>query len=127
MSEQKFDLFMCCLGNGITICNKAVMSGGDYKQIGHISNAGNIKYYVPENYIPDDALQRIRKTANQNRREFISKANACKKDLQQLYFLYDRMLECLSPRELINHIKDTRGLSVNECVDNLWSLYLARN
>lgn len=28
---KKFELFMCCLGNGTTICNKAVEEYGDYK------------------------------------------------------------------------------------------------
>lgn len=124
MSEQKFDLFMCCLGNGITLCNKAVMSGGDYKRIGHISNAGNIKYYIPENRIPDDALQRIRNAADRNKAEFISRARAYK---NTPYYLYDQMLDCLSPGELAEHIKSTRGMSVNQCVEELWPIYLERN
>lgn len=28
-----FELFLGCLGNGITVCNKAVMAAGDYKNI----------------------------------------------------------------------------------------------
>ena len=43
---KKFDLFMGCLGNGLTVCNKAVMENGDYKMVAHISPAGNIKFYV---------------------------------------------------------------------------------
>lgn len=33
---RKFELFMGCFGNGITVCNKAVMEHGDYKRIAHI-------------------------------------------------------------------------------------------
>ena len=28
---MKFELFMCCQGNGITLCNKAVEENYDYK------------------------------------------------------------------------------------------------
>lgn len=39
---KKFELFMCCLGNGTTICNKAVEEYGDYKIIAHIADCGKI-------------------------------------------------------------------------------------
>lgn len=41
MSKRNFELFMYCLGNGITVCNKAVMEHNDYKQIAHISANGH--------------------------------------------------------------------------------------
>lgn len=41
--KGKFELFMCCLGNGVTVCNKAVMEYGDYKHIAHISDSGKNK------------------------------------------------------------------------------------
>lgn len=31
MAAQKFELFMGCMGNGTTVCNKAVYEHGDYK------------------------------------------------------------------------------------------------
>lgn len=40
--SEKFELFMCCLENGVTVCNKAVMENNDYKIIAHISQCGNI-------------------------------------------------------------------------------------
>lgn len=49
---EKFELWFGCLGNGITVCNKAVEENGDYKIVAHISEGGNIKFYVPETYIP---------------------------------------------------------------------------
>ena len=33
MTAKKFKLFFGCLGNGITVCNKAVIENGDYKTI----------------------------------------------------------------------------------------------
>mgnify|MGYP006888164720 FL=1 len=42
MGKGKFDLFMGCLGNGVTVCNKAVKENGDYKTIAHIAECGKI-------------------------------------------------------------------------------------
>lgn len=41
---KKFELFMGCLGNEITVCNKAVEENGDYKIIAHIANCGKITW-----------------------------------------------------------------------------------
>lgn len=72
---KKFELFMGCLGNGISVCNKAVMEHGDYKRIAHISEHGHIKLYVSEDYIPAEAMQRIRNTAEVQKAEFLEKWN----------------------------------------------------
>ena len=62
---KKFELFMGCLGNGITVCNKAVQENGDYKTIAHIGETGKIKWYVdPAFYVPGDDLLKIEHTAN---------------------------------------------------------------
>lgn len=62
---KKFELFMGCLGNGITVCNKAVMENGDYKTISHIAECGKITWYVnPSTYIPDSELLKIEHEAN---------------------------------------------------------------
>ena len=62
---RKFELFMGCLGNGITVCNKAVGENGHYKQIAHIAECGKIKWYVnPATYIPGPELLKIEHTAN---------------------------------------------------------------
>lgn len=61
---EKFKLFMGCLGNGITVCNKAVMENGDYKTIAHIADCGKITWYVsPSTYVPGPELQKIEHTA----------------------------------------------------------------
>lgn len=57
---KKFELFMCCLGNGITVCNKTEYEHGDYKIIAHIADCGKITWYVdPTKYVPGDALLKI--------------------------------------------------------------------
>lgn len=75
MAAQKFELFMGCMGNGTAVCNKAVYEHGDYKTIAHISNHGVIKFYVPEDYIPADAMEKIKKTAERSKAEFMEKWN----------------------------------------------------
>ncbi len=69
MTAQKFKLFIGYLGNGATVCNSAVYENGDYKTIAHISNAGNIKLYVKPGYIPEDAMEEIKKTAADHRKK----------------------------------------------------------
>mgnify|MGYP000554936522 FL=1 len=62
---KNFELFMGCLGNGITVCNKAVQENGDYKAIAHIRETGKIKWYVdPASCVPGDALLKIEHAAN---------------------------------------------------------------
>ena len=84
----KFELFMGCLGNGVTVCNKAVTEHGDYKKVAHISEHGHIKLYVSEDYIPADAMQRIRNTAEANKAEFLEKWNR-KTDIQKYSYMLD--------------------------------------
>lgn len=60
----KFELFMGYLGNGITVCNKAVEENGDYKTIAHISNCGKITWYIKPGTIPKDALLKIEHEAD---------------------------------------------------------------
>ena len=50
MAAQNFKLFLGCLGNGVTVCNSAVMENGDFKMVAHISNEGKITWYVGEDY-----------------------------------------------------------------------------
>ena len=43
MAAQNFKLFLGCLGNGVTVCNSAVMEDGDFKMVaraGSISSSG---------------------------------------------------------------------------------------
>lgn len=71
MTKEKFDLFLGCLGNCITVCNKAVEENGDYKKIAHIAECGKITWYVnPSTYVPGDALLRIEHCADVQREEW---------------------------------------------------------
>ena len=70
--KGKFELFMCCLGNGVTVCNKAVMEYGDYKHIAHISDSGKINLYVSKSYIPVEDMRRIEQTAAEQRKTFLN-------------------------------------------------------
>ena len=90
MKAKKFELFMCCLSNGTTVCNKAVREYGDYKTIAYISVGGNIKFYVPENYIPQEDMQIIRKCANSDKARF-------RADFEKMgkYEQYEKILDSL--------------------------------
>lgn len=72
MENPKFELFMGFLGNGITLCNKAVEEYGDYKQIGHIGEDGKLRLYVNQNYIPTEAMDTIQKMAHEQRQKYLS-------------------------------------------------------
>ena len=66
-----FELFLCCLGNGTTVCNKAVMENGDYKTIAHIRDNGAINWYVnPLSYVPDQELEKINRTAENQKKSW---------------------------------------------------------
>lgn len=64
---RKFELGMGCLGNGVTCWNSAIEEHGDYQTVAHISTAGNIRWYIPIEEIPGDALLRIERTADCHR------------------------------------------------------------
>lgn len=71
MGKGKFDLFMGCLGNGVTVCNKAVEENGAYKTIAHIAECGKITWYVnPSSYVPGDALLKIEHCADVQREQW---------------------------------------------------------
>lgn len=60
MKKEKFELFIGYLGNGATVCNKAVEENGDYKKIAHIAECGKITWYVnPASCVPGGDLLKI--------------------------------------------------------------------
>lgn len=67
---QKFELFMGCLGNGITVCNKAVMEHGDFKKVCHISPEGQINWYVAEDCPPPADKERIMAAAQREKEKY---------------------------------------------------------
>ena len=103
MKAKKFELFMCCLGNGTTVCNKAVKEHGDYKMIAHISPAGNIKFYVSEDYIPQEDMQKIRRSAEYDREQFHAQFEKMDK-----YEQYGKILDALPIKKFIEFTSDKR-------------------
>ena len=104
---NKFELFMGCLGNGVTVCNKAIEEHGDYKQIAHISNGGKIKWYIPVDSIPGPALLRIEHTADamrQNAKQAIERDLAA--DRGRTYF---HMLDTLPYNVFKRFMDESQG------------------
>lgn len=102
----KFELFMCCLGNGITVCNKAVMENNDYKIIAHISEGGNIKLYVKESYIPLEDMKIIQKCADGKKKDFQEKFEKLS-DIKQ----YGIILDSISINKFLEFTKDKKSLT----------------
>lgn len=115
---KKFKLWMGCLGNGITVCNSAVMEHGDYKYIAHISNSGKIKLYVPENYIPAEDMQRIERTAAGQREEFLAEWNK-QPDIKK----YEKLLDMCSISDYLE-IVSNKEITLAEKVKRLEAKYI---
>lgn len=109
MRAAKFELFMGCLGNGITVCNKAVMECGDFKHIAHISEEGIITWYVSDDYCPPEARKRIEQEAGRQGEKYQQWFNSLPK-LEQ----YDIQLSKMSPTELVEHLRQKMGDSGNK-------------
>ena len=116
--KGKFELFMCCLGNGVTVCNKAVMEYGDYKHIAHISDSGKIKLYVSESYIPVEDMRRIEQAAAEQRKTFLNEWNK-----QSYISKYDKLLDMCSHSDFME-IAHNRELSLAEKVKRLEAKYI---
>ena len=102
---KKFELFMCCLGNGITLANKAVEENNEYKTIGHISEGGNIKLYIDESYIPKEDMAKIKSEAQQIQKKF--RENFERQDIHKQYCT---ILNFFPIRKLLYYSLDDRLL-----------------
>ena len=116
--KGKFELFMGYLGNGITVCNKAVMEHGDYKMIAHISTNGKIKYYVSEGYIPIEDMRRIEQAATEQRKTFLNEWNK-QSDIRK----YEKLLDMCSLSDLIE-ITHNKEITLAEKVKRLEAKYI---
>lgn len=90
MKAKKFELFMCCMGNGISVFNSAVTEYGDYKYIAHISETGNIKYYVSADYIPEESKAKIESAAKNQRQEW-EKYFSSLPDIKQYSYIMEHL------------------------------------
>ena len=71
MKKENFELFLGCLGNGITVCNKSVEENGAYKTIAHIAECGKITWYVnPVSCVPGGDLLKIEHFADVQREKW---------------------------------------------------------
>ena len=105
---KKFELFMGCLGNGVTACNKAIEENGDYKKIAHIAECGKITWYVKPNSIPGDALIRIEHeadTMNANWKKWLNNMPIMKR--------YETLLDA-SPHIAFIHVCGNKEMSTEE-------------
>lgn len=103
---KKFELFLGCLGNGTTVCNKAVEENGDYKTIAHISEGGNIRWYVKESYVPADAMKTIQEVAARDKAEFQKRFENLS-DIEQ----YGEIIERVSYDKFSEFSSDKRPLA----------------
>ena len=103
---KKFELFLGCLGNGTTVCNKAVEVNGDYKTIAYISEGGNIKWYVKESYVPADAMKTIQEVAARDKAEFQKRFESLS-DIEQ----YGEIIERVSYDKFSEFSSDKRPLA----------------
>lgn len=103
MADRSFKLFLGCLGNGVTVCNSAVMEDGDFKKVAHISNEGKITWYVGEDYPPADALASIRACAEQERVKYETWLNSLSPAARREY-----QLERLPLPEFLEELRKAR-------------------
>lgn len=103
MSAEKFELFGGRLGNGITVCNKAVMEDGDFKYICHISPEGEINWRVPRSYCPEDALKTIDRWAAEEQSKYEKWFESIGAERR-----YAIRLEKMKPSELLEHLTKQR-------------------
>ena len=102
----KFELWFGCLGNGTTVCNKAVMENSDYKTIAHISEGGNIRLYVADSYIPAAEMEKIKALANREKAEFEKRFESLP-EIEQ----YGKILDRVQHQKFMEFIGDKRPLS----------------
>ena len=118
MKAKKFKLFLGCLGNGITVCNKAVEGNGDYKKIAHISDRGNIKFYVSEDYIPKKDMQKIRSEAEQQKNKFLEYWNSLPQSKQ-----YTEILNNVSLNDFVTLVNGKS--SIAEKILKMFPIFMA--
>lgn len=115
---KNFKLWMGCLGNGITVCNSAVESNGEYKHIAHISDSGKITLYVSKSYIPVEDMRRIEQAAADQRKTFLNEWNK-QSDIKK----YEKLLDMCSLSDFME-ITDNKELPLAEKVKRLEEKYI---
>lgn len=122
--SKKFILFGGCFGDGLTICNKAVIENGDYKKIAHISNGGRITWYIkdPKNYVPDMDMRKIEEWSQTYHNQFMERW-AAYSDLKKYTVMIDNMpYTDLLEHSLKKQLKECSNLHEKVCI--LQKIYL---
>ena len=88
------------MGNGLTVCNSAVMEHEDFKHIAHIQPYGKVKLYVDESYIPTEDLNKIYAMAEFQRMKYLEWWRKI-----PLLKRYEMMLDHLSVNEFLEWAK----------------------
>lgn len=116
---RKFDLFMACMGNGVTICNRAVQEHGNYKMVAHIAECGKIKWYIDPKTVPVDDLERIERTAAENRAKW-------EKHLSQIgeSRTYFYLLDNVPHADFMHVVCDMKETSTAEQIEYLKAAYI---
>lgn len=105
MKSPSLSCFFGNLGNGTTVCNKAVEENGDYKKIAHISKGGNITLYVDKAYIPVTEMKKIESMAIRDKKQF----QACFERLP-LIEQYRKIIDWAPLKTLVDFLNDKRTL-----------------
>lgn len=84
------DIMFGSFGNGVLVSDRSVIENGDYKKIAHISEAGNIKYYMYGGDIPEDVKERIMLVAREYKRTFIGLFET-RTDSEQYQYILDNI------------------------------------
>lgn len=66
--KRKFELFYICLGNGITVCNKAVEENGDYKKSPIFQRVETSDYMLPSHISQPPRWKKSRRWRTEKKR-----------------------------------------------------------
>jgi hypothetical protein len=102
--QEPFELFMGCLGNGTTYCNKAVIDPEtrDYKIIAHSNNYGVLDWWVNKWTLPADERGKIERDAERDHAKWLADWAAWHVEHQ-----YQLLLEAMTIAELVDWRKHT--------------------
>jgi len=119
---KKFEIRFFYTGNVCTASNISRTVSGDYEKIAFISEAGNIRWYVPVSSVPGDALLQIEHTASTHEANF--KRRMDRERGFDPYGLLEKMLDRLSPAECRAALTGLEGVRAR--IDALTPVYLSR-
>lgn len=116
---RKFELFMGRLGNGVTVCNSAVQEHGDYKMIAHIAECGKIKWYIDPQTVPSGDLERIERTAAEERKNWEKHLSSIGESRA-----YGYLLERVPHSDFMHVVRDMKGAGMAKQIEYLKSAYI---